>query len=79
MLLFNLQDIDGAGTIKYFPESGFPFKYYPANYTREYLAPMVMIQIPIDVHQTTIGIECKAWAGNTDSSYFKSYFEIFIE
>ncbi|XP_033208613.1 sodium/potassium-transporting ATPase subunit beta-2-like isoform X2 [Belonocnema kinseyi] len=54
--------------VKYYPEvQGFPGYYYPYENQEGYLSPLVAVQFIKFQTNTTINVECQAWAKNTRS------------
>jgi len=50
--------------IKYYPDRGFPQKYFPFKGQENYHSPLVAVQFEPKVRGQLVHIECRAWAGN---------------
>jgi len=52
------------GKITYYPERGFPHKYFPFKGQENYRSPLVAVQFEPKTRGQLVHIECRAWAGN---------------
>jgi sodium/potassium-transporting ATPase subunit beta len=60
----NEGDADNLRQIRYFPEKGFPLKYYPYYNQPNYLAPIVFVQFDTPKEGVLIQVWCKLWVSN---------------
>jgi sodium/potassium-transporting ATPase subunit beta len=57
-------DRENSRDFKYFPSQGFPSFYFPYTNTKNYLSPLVAVQVLNPTPNVIISIECRAWAAN---------------
>ena len=60
----NAADQDNIGTVKYLPEGGFAYKYFPYLNQEGYVSPLLMVKFMNPKVQTAIMVECRAYAKN---------------
>ncbi|XP_054710780.1 sodium/potassium-transporting ATPase subunit beta-1-like [Uloborus diversus] len=59
-----LIDQENMGRIQYTPDRGFPVKYFPFRYQREYMSPLIAIRFTKPAIGVAISVTCKFWAKN---------------
>ncbi|XP_044266272.1 sodium/potassium-transporting ATPase subunit beta-1-like [Tribolium madens] len=57
-------DKENTGGFRYFPSQGFPSYYFPYKNVKNYLSPLVAVQVLNTAPNVIISIECRAWAKN---------------
>lgn len=62
----NQDDQQHLGTIKYYPEQGFPGYYFPFRNQIGFRSPIVAMRILEPKHDVVINLECRAWARNIE-------------
>ena len=54
--------------IQYWPATGFPAYYFPAEDQEDYVRPLVAVQFQQPASGVVIGIQCRLWADNVDAT-----------
>ncbi|XP_063695879.1 sodium/potassium-transporting ATPase subunit beta-2-like [Culicoides brevitarsis] len=59
-------DVENIGPISYYPKNYFPGYYFPYKNQKNYLSPLIAIQLEKPTRGVVINIRCKAWVGNIE-------------
>lgn len=60
----NPADQDNLGPVNYYPEGGFPYKFYPYMNQEGYVSPVVMVQFKKPKRHSLLMVECRVYAKN---------------
>ena len=61
-------DKENIGDVEFYPNTGFPYAYYPYTGQEGYRAPLVMAYFPNIKMGMVVMVRCKAWAANIQHS-----------
>jgi len=79
----NPADVENMGPLVYYPEMGVSTRFYPYLNQKNYLSPVVFMQMQNPQQGVMIAIECKAWARNIEHNSQErrglAHFEVMID
>lgn len=76
-------DKENIGPLEYYPQAGFPIKFYPYTVQEGYRPPLVMVKFAFPRNGHVIMVWCKAWARNIyhhkNDRAGSVYFELLVD